>query len=227
MEISTRHLGRGAHLLAYLPDPTYPPLVAQLRKILDGRSSRVPAMLERLRSVGVDMDIADVRRAPTARRRPAARTWRTRWSRWAWCRTERGVPAVPQPGPAGVRQPVRRPAGRDDPHRRGGRGSGRAGASVGSARPGLDAAGARSPSSPGSGWPASRSTTRTTAGGPRAAARDRAAARPRGHRLQRPPRPRASSITSWAATRPPPRSTSGWSLSPRPRRRGRPEPRPR
>lgn len=63
MEISTRHLGRGVHLLAYLPDPTYPPLVAHLRKILDGRSSRVPAMLERLRGIGIDVDIADVRRA--------------------------------------------------------------------------------------------------------------------------------------------------------------------
>ncbi len=63
IEISTRHLGRGAHLLAYLPDPTYPPLVQHLRKILDGRSSRVPAMLERLRGAGIDVDIADVRRA--------------------------------------------------------------------------------------------------------------------------------------------------------------------
>jgi predicted metal-dependent phosphoesterase TrpH len=63
IEISTRHLGRGAHLLAYLPDPTYPPLLTHLRKILDGRSSRVPAMLERLRDVGIDIDIADVRRA--------------------------------------------------------------------------------------------------------------------------------------------------------------------
>ena len=63
IEISCRHLGRGVHLLAYLPDPTYPPLVDHLRKILDGRSSRVPAMLERLRSAGVDVDIADVRRA--------------------------------------------------------------------------------------------------------------------------------------------------------------------
>jgi len=63
IEISTRHLGRGAHLLAYLPDPTYPPLVTHLRKILDGRNSRVPAMLERLRGAGVDVDIADVRRA--------------------------------------------------------------------------------------------------------------------------------------------------------------------
>lgn len=63
IEVSTRHLGRGVHLLAYLPDPTYPPLVTQLRKILDGRSSRVPAMLERLRAVGIGIGIADVRRA--------------------------------------------------------------------------------------------------------------------------------------------------------------------
>jgi predicted metal-dependent phosphoesterase TrpH len=63
IEISTRHLGQGAHLLAYLPDPTYPPLVTHLRKILDGRSSRVPAMLERLRSLDIDIDISDVRRA--------------------------------------------------------------------------------------------------------------------------------------------------------------------
>ena len=63
IEISCRHLGRGVHLLAYLPDPTYPPLVDGLRKFLDGRSSRVPAMLERLRGVGIEVDIADVRRA--------------------------------------------------------------------------------------------------------------------------------------------------------------------
>ena len=51
------------HLLAYLPDPTYPPLVTHLRKVLDGRSSRVPAIIERLRGVGIDIVSADVRRA--------------------------------------------------------------------------------------------------------------------------------------------------------------------
>jgi predicted metal-dependent phosphoesterase TrpH len=63
IEISTRHLGRPAHLLAYLPDPTYPPLVAQLRKVLDGRAARVPAIVERLQEAGVGIDLADVRRA--------------------------------------------------------------------------------------------------------------------------------------------------------------------
>ena len=55
MEVSTRHDGHGVHLLAYLPDPTYPPLGAELDKILVGRSSRLPAMLERLREIGIDI----------------------------------------------------------------------------------------------------------------------------------------------------------------------------
>ena len=62
MEISTRHAGQGVHLLAYLVDPTYPPLVAALAAILDGRNSRVPAILARLRQAGIDIDVHDVRR---------------------------------------------------------------------------------------------------------------------------------------------------------------------
>ncbi|MGZ4448689.1 MAG: PHP domain-containing protein [Nocardioides sp.] len=56
MEISTRHDGRAVHLLAYLPDPTHPELVAELTRILEGRSSRVPAMVARLRSLGIDIE---------------------------------------------------------------------------------------------------------------------------------------------------------------------------
>lgn len=62
MEISTSLDGRGVHLLAYLPDPTYPPLVALLDKVLDGRSSRVPAVLERLRALGIGLTAEDVHR---------------------------------------------------------------------------------------------------------------------------------------------------------------------
>ena len=63
MEISTRHAGgRGVHLLAYLPDPTYPPLVHELGRILDGRDARVPVMLQKLRECGIDIEVADVRR---------------------------------------------------------------------------------------------------------------------------------------------------------------------
>ena len=63
MEISARHGSRGVHLLAYLPDPTYPPLVAELDRILEGRDSRVPAMVDRLRSLDIDITAEDVRRA--------------------------------------------------------------------------------------------------------------------------------------------------------------------
>lgn len=62
MEISTRHEGHGVHLLAYLPDPSYPPLADELERILGGRRSRLPAMLERLREEGVDIHADDVRR---------------------------------------------------------------------------------------------------------------------------------------------------------------------
>jgi predicted metal-dependent phosphoesterase TrpH len=60
LEISTRYRGRGVHLLAYLPDPEYPPLVAELERILAGRDSRVPAMIDRLRGLGIEISPADV-----------------------------------------------------------------------------------------------------------------------------------------------------------------------
>jgi predicted metal-dependent phosphoesterase TrpH len=62
IEISARHDGHSVHLLAYLPDPTYPPLVAALQLVLDGRTARLPAMLERLRGLGIAIDHEDVRR---------------------------------------------------------------------------------------------------------------------------------------------------------------------
>jgi 3',5'-nucleoside bisphosphate phosphatase len=61
MEISCKHADRGVHLLAYLLDPDYPPLVEELRRILDGRTGRLPTTLERLQAVGVDLTAEDVR----------------------------------------------------------------------------------------------------------------------------------------------------------------------
>lgn len=63
MEISTRHHGRGVHLLGYLPDPTYQPLLDQLGRVLGGRESRVPEMVDRLNRLGVEITVDDVRRA--------------------------------------------------------------------------------------------------------------------------------------------------------------------
>jgi 3',5'-nucleoside bisphosphate phosphatase len=63
MEISTDHHGRSVHLLAYLPDPSTPPLAVELGRVLDGRESRVPEMLDRLRGLGIEIGADDVRRA--------------------------------------------------------------------------------------------------------------------------------------------------------------------
>jgi predicted metal-dependent phosphoesterase TrpH len=62
IEISTRHGSAGVHLLAYQPDADDPDLVATLDQILEGRNARVPAILERLREVGVELTEDDVRR---------------------------------------------------------------------------------------------------------------------------------------------------------------------
>lgn len=72
IEISCLHDGFGVHLLAYLPDPTFEPLQAELAKILDGRDARLPATLSRLQALGIDITGADVQAASG----PAAATGR-------------------------------------------------------------------------------------------------------------------------------------------------------
>lgn len=62
LEISTKFRHRGVHLLAYLPDPTHPPLVAALDRILAGRTERTPAIVDALRRHGIDISEDDVRR---------------------------------------------------------------------------------------------------------------------------------------------------------------------
>ncbi|WP_028642602.1 PHP domain-containing protein [Nocardioides sp. URHA0020] len=63
MEISTGLRGRSVHLLAYLPDPTSPALADELNRVLAGRESRVPEMLDRLRHLGIEIGADDVRAA--------------------------------------------------------------------------------------------------------------------------------------------------------------------
>jgi predicted metal-dependent phosphoesterase TrpH len=60
MEISTRHRGHGVHLLAYLPDPTHPGLADSLTRIVEGRGSRAPAMVEALRRAGIDLSLDEI-----------------------------------------------------------------------------------------------------------------------------------------------------------------------
>lgn len=62
IEISTTLAGQSVHLLAYLPDPTYAPLLEALQKVLDGRNARLPRILAKLGELGIDLDVEDVRR---------------------------------------------------------------------------------------------------------------------------------------------------------------------
>jgi predicted metal-dependent phosphoesterase TrpH len=62
IEVSCKLEGSAVHLLAYLPDPTYEPLAAELGRILEGRNARLPATLAKLRHLGIEIEEDDVRR---------------------------------------------------------------------------------------------------------------------------------------------------------------------
>ena len=136
MEISTRHDGgRGVHLLAYLPDPTYPPLVDELARILGGRDARVPVMLQKLRECGIEIDAADVRRmagAATATGRPHVADALVALGA-VQDREEAFARYLSSGRPAYVNR-YADPAGRDGRNRGGSRGSGRRRPPVGPAR---------------------------------------------------------------------------------------------
>jgi hypothetical protein len=61
IELSTIHQRRGVHVLAYLVDPTYPALRAEMDKIVAGRESRLAAMLGALGDAGVVVTVEEVR----------------------------------------------------------------------------------------------------------------------------------------------------------------------
>jgi 3',5'-nucleoside bisphosphate phosphatase len=60
MEISTRHHDTPVHLLAYFLDPSGAALTAELGRILDGRRTRLSAVIERLNADGIELTEADV-----------------------------------------------------------------------------------------------------------------------------------------------------------------------
>ena len=61
IEISTKLGGKSVHLLGYEFDPRHKALNVELRKVIDGRNSRLPATLERLQGLGIDITADDVR----------------------------------------------------------------------------------------------------------------------------------------------------------------------
>ena len=60
LEISCKLNGISVHLLAYLPDPSYPPLADDLKVIRDGRTDRIPTIVARLNSIGVPLTVDEV-----------------------------------------------------------------------------------------------------------------------------------------------------------------------
>jgi predicted metal-dependent phosphoesterase TrpH len=60
IEISCKAGTTSIHLLGYLVDPSYEPLAAELAHVREGRSGRIPAMVERLNSLGAGITVADV-----------------------------------------------------------------------------------------------------------------------------------------------------------------------
>jgi predicted metal-dependent phosphoesterase TrpH len=60
IEISCKLNGISVHLLAYLPDPSYPALANDLQVIRDGRSDRIPTIVARLNSIGVPLTVEEV-----------------------------------------------------------------------------------------------------------------------------------------------------------------------
>lgn len=62
IEVSCLLGGKSVHLLGYNFDPGYAPLVTELERVIEGRNSRLPKTLERLRSVGISIEKSDVDR---------------------------------------------------------------------------------------------------------------------------------------------------------------------
>lgn len=56
IEISTRDVNYGQHLLGYGFDPNHPDLVALLAKGVASREGRIPAILEKLATLGLELD---------------------------------------------------------------------------------------------------------------------------------------------------------------------------
>ena len=157
------HRGHSVHLLAYLPDPGYAPLVAELDSVLGGRRARVPEMLSRLRDLGIDIDEDDVRRAShgtAATGRPHVADALVTQGRRG--RPHRGLRPLPGLGPPRSRRALRRRAGRR-PRSRQRRGRGERDRPPLGAQPTPVPRPRRPRRAAGpTAWPASRSTTRTT-----------------------------------------------------------------
>ena len=61
IEVSCTRHGRSIHLLAYLPDPEHPALLAELERARDSRETRLDRIVQRMADDGIPLTIAQVR----------------------------------------------------------------------------------------------------------------------------------------------------------------------
>lgn len=60
VEVSTRLRGAGVHVLAYLLDPAFAPLAAELTRVRESRANRLSDMTRLLTAAGMPLDVGDV-----------------------------------------------------------------------------------------------------------------------------------------------------------------------
>lgn len=61
VEVSAACPAGSLHILGYYLSPTHPELVAALNRLQDGRAARAPKIVERLRNLGLEITLAEVR----------------------------------------------------------------------------------------------------------------------------------------------------------------------
>jgi 3',5'-nucleoside bisphosphate phosphatase len=61
IEVSCSRRGQSIHLLAYLPDPSHPGLVAELARARDSRDTRLDRMVGKMADAGIDITVDQVR----------------------------------------------------------------------------------------------------------------------------------------------------------------------
>lgn len=61
IEVSCERAGQSVHLLAYLPDPAHPALVAELERARESRDTRLDRMVERMAADGIPVSVEAVR----------------------------------------------------------------------------------------------------------------------------------------------------------------------
>jgi 3',5'-nucleoside bisphosphate phosphatase len=61
IEVTTKHHGVSVHMLAYLPDPTYEPLIQRLKEVRESRETRIERFVENLKSEYSDINMDRVR----------------------------------------------------------------------------------------------------------------------------------------------------------------------